>query len=268
MSGDFGKNKLDEVIPEQDGEPHIAEEEDAENKKSSIRLYTGMSSLPLGEDLSGKSQSSDQGNDSMKKEPNTKNNSESLKVMNKISAEVFDWLEVIATAIVIVVVIFTFFFRVATIDGNSMLNTLHDGEKVIISNLFYQPKRGDIIVISRNKNNSIADEPISELPIIKRVIAVEGQTVDIDFTKGVVYVDGEELDEPYVNAPTLTKYEVDFPVTVKKDCIFVMGDNRNESLDSRSYRIGDKGMIDTKYVLGHAIIRIFPFNKIGGLFSS
>ena len=78
-------------------------------------------------------------------------------------------------------------------------------------------------------------------------------------------VDGEELDEPYVRQPTLTKYEVDFPVKVKEGCIFVMGDNRNESLDSRSDRIGDHGMVDTRYVLGHAIFRIFPFNKIGGL---
>ncbi|MBR7071618.1 MAG: signal peptidase I [Clostridia bacterium] len=185
--------------------------------------------------------------------------------LQRVATEIYDWLDVITSAIIIVIVLFSFLFRVATIDGRSMMNTLYNGEKVIISNFGYTPKQKDIVVISRNMNNSVLEEETSELPIIKRVIAVEGQTVDIDFIRGVVTVDGEELDEPYVRQPTLTKYEVDFPVKVKEGCIFVMGDNRNESLDSRSDRIGDHGMVDTRYVLGHAIFRIFPFNKIGGL---
>ncbi|MBQ6884346.1 MAG: signal peptidase I [Clostridia bacterium] len=178
---------------------------------------------------------------------------------------VFDWLEVLVHAIIVVIICFSFLFRVATIDGESMENTLFEGEKVIISNLFYEPKAGDIVVISRNKENSVFTIDSSNTPIIKRIIALEGQTVDIDFDEGIVYVDGIALDEPYTKTPTNEKYEVDFPVTVDEGCIFVLGDNRNESLDSRSSQIGEYGMIDTRYILGHAIFRILPFEKMGGL---
>lgn len=178
---------------------------------------------------------------------------------------VFDWLEVLVHAIIVVIICFSFLFRVATIDGESMENTLFEGEKVIISNLFYEPKAGDIVVISRNKENSVFTIDSSNTPIIKRIIALEGQTVDIDFDEGIVYVDGIALDEPYTKTPTNEKYEVDFPVTVDEGCVFVLGDNRNESLDSRSSQIGEYGMIDTRYILGHAIFRILPFDKMGGL---
>jgi signal peptidase I len=111
----------------------------------------------------------------------------------------------------------------------------------------YQPSRGDIVVVTKpNSENE---------PLIKRVIALEGQTVDIDFSKGIVYVDGEALDEPYVNTPTNLRYDVKFPITVPKGDLFVLGDNRNGSLDSRSSRIG---FIDTRYVLGKVYLRIFP----------
>lgn len=178
---------------------------------------------------------------------------------------IFDWLEVLVHAIIAVVICFSFFFRIATIDGKSMENTLFHGEKVIITNLFYEPKAGDIVVISRNKENSVFTINGSNTAIIKRVIALEGQTVDIDFVEGIVYVDGIALDEPYTKTPTNEKYEVDFPVTVDEGCVFVLGDNRNESLDSRSSQIGDYGMVDTRYILGHAVFRVLPFDKMGGL---
>lgn len=176
---------------------------------------------------------------------------------------VFDWLEVFVHAIIAVVICFSFLFRSATIDGPSMENTLQHGERVIISNLFYEPKPGDIVVISRNKENSVFTMNDSNTPIIKRIIATEGQTVDIDFEKGIVYVDGIALNEPYTKTPTNRKWDVEFPVTVDEGCVFVLGDNRNDSMDSRDARIGEYGMIDTRYILGHAVYRAFPFNKIG-----
>lgn len=176
---------------------------------------------------------------------------------------VFDWLEVFVHAIIAVVICFSFLFRSATIDGPSMENTLQHGERVIISNLFYEPKSGDIVVISRNKENSVFTMNDSNTPIIKRIIATEGQTVDIDFEKGIVYVDGIALNEPYTKTPTNRKWDVEFPVTVDEGCVFVLGDNRNDSMDSRDARIGEYGMIDTRYILGHAVYRVFPFNKIG-----
>lgn len=189
-----------------------------------------------------------------------------------ITQEILEWLDVLVTAIIAVVVIFSLIFRVATIDGNSMLNTLYGGDefgrnadKVIITNLAYEPKQGDIVVVSRNIENTIEGQVMGDEPIIKRVIAVGGQTVNIDFEKGIVYVDGQALDEPYISTPTTDRSDVQFPVYVPEGCIFVLGDNRGDSLDSRSSRIGNNGLIDTRYVLGHAIFRVFPFDRMGRL---
>ena len=181
-------------------------------------------------------------------------NGESLKDF------VFDWIEVLVHAIIVVVICFSFIFRIATIDGPSMMNTLIDGERVIITNLFYEPKAGDIVVISRNKENSTQTMNASNTPIIKRIIATEGQTVNIDFDAGIVYVDGVALDEPYTRTPTNRFYDIKFPVTVDEGCVFVLGDNRKDSIDSRDSSIG---MIDTRYILGHAVFRVFPLNKMG-----
>ena len=142
-----------------------------------------------------------------------------------------------------------------------MLDTLHTGEKVVISNLGYRPQTGDIVVISRNQNNSVEGEETSELPIIKRVIATAGQTVDL--RDGAVFVDDVRLEEPYLTEGVMTYAkpgEVEFPLYVPQGYIFVLGDNRGNSLDSRSLRIGEDGLINTDYVLGHAVFRIFPFS--------
>ncbi len=181
-----------------------------------------------------------------------------------IKNELFDWLEIMVYAIIIVILIFTFVFRVVTIVGQSMENTVFQGEKLIISNWFYTPKAGDVVVISRNIDNTPTSERSSG-PIIKRVIATENQIVDIDFSTGIVYVDGVALDEPYTKTPTNLKYDIDFPVKVKEGCVFCLGDNRNDSLDSRSSTIGENGMIDTRYILGRVVLRVFPFNRIGGI---
>lgn len=185
---------------------------------------------------------------------------------NKISAtgEAFEWLEVVVSALLAVVLIFTFAFRVATIVGGSMENTLIENEKIIITDWFYTPKAGDIVVISRNIENN-PDLSLNNGPIIKRVIATEGQTVDIDFSAGIVYVDGVALDEPYTKTPTNVQYDVKFPVRVPEGHVFCLGDNRNESMDSRDTRIGNEGMIDQRYILGRAVLRVLPLNKFGGI---
>lgn len=191
-----------------------------------------------------------------------------------IKKDVIEWLDIISTAVIAVVVIFCFIFRVATIDGNSMLNTLIGGDeqkgivadKVIITNLAYTPEQGDIVVISRNVENSVETQSTSQGPIIKRVIAVGGQTVNLG-EDGIVYVDGVPLDESdYIGEGTKTlPADVEFPISIPEGYIFVLGDNRPDSLDSRYMQIGENGLIDTRYVLGHAVFRIFPFNRIGRL---
>ncbi len=194
-------------------------------------------------------------------EPQDNNGAEKTKRIK----DVFEWLEVLVAAMVAVVLLFLFVFRIATIDGDSMQNTLQHGQKLIITNMFYTPKQGDIVVISRNVNNAADEVYANNLPIIKRVIATEGQIVDIDFEKGTVSVDGEVLDEGYVKTPTNLKYDIEFPVMVDEGCVFVLGDNRNDSLDSRSSQIGNYGMVDERYILGHAVLRIFPLDKFGGI---
>ena len=192
-------------------------------------------------------------------------NEEPLDEPDSVSKQVVEWVEVLSIAIIAVVIIFCLVFRVATISGDSMKNTLIHNDKVIITNLGYEPKQGDIVVISRNAENSLEAQNLSNEPIIKRVIAIGGQTVNIDFEQGIVYVDGVALKEDYILAPTVDRGDVQFPLYIPEGSIFVLGDNRPESLDSRYSQIGIGGIIDERYVLGHAVFRIFPFNKIGRL---
>ncbi|MCI8361342.1 MAG: signal peptidase I [Clostridiales bacterium] len=177
--------------------------------------------------------------------------------------EIYDWVDAVVVTLIAVVVLFTFVFRIVGVKGESMLQTLQPEDRVIITNLFYKPKAGDIVVISRNYTNDENQVRTRDNePIIKRVIATEGQMVYIDFTTGEVVVDGVRLEEAYINTPTNLRYDIDFPQVVPEGCIFVMGDNRNKSLDSRASEIG---MVDERYVLGHAVFRVLPFGSFGGL---
>lgn len=179
--------------------------------------------------------------------------------------EIFEWFDIISISLIAVIIIFGLFFRVATISGDSMLNTLKDGERIVLRDIGYKPHAGDIVVISRNIENRTTSEYDGEGPIIKRIIATENQTVDIDFEKGIVYVDGKALEEDYISTPTVDRRDFKGPVTVPEGHIFVLGDNRTISLDSRSYDIGANGMIDERYILGQAIFRVLPFDKMGRL---
>lgn len=166
--------------------------------------------------------------------------------------ELMEWLESVAISIFIVILVFTFVFRIVIVDGGSMVPTLQDGQRLIISHLFYSPEQGDIVVVNSTGLNKT---------IIKRVIATEGQTVDIDFEKHTVTVDGKVLDEPYINEPTARNDGGNtYPMVVPEDTIFVMGDNRNNSTDSRSPLVGCISIDD---VLGKAVFRIFPFDCFG-----
>ncbi len=168
------------------------------------------------------------------------------------NSEALDWLQCIVSALIAAILIFTFAARTITVVGSSMVPTLENGNLLIVSRLFYHPKRGDIVVL--RKDSFMLD------PIVKRVIATEGQTVDIDFGAGIVYVDGEALDEPYVNEPTYESESFTEPVTVPEGHVFVMGDNRNRSTDSRDERIG---CVDERYLIGRALFRLAPLNQFG-----
>ena len=166
--------------------------------------------------------------------------------------EIYDWLQCIVFALVACILVFVFFFRTIDVVGHSMEPTLMEGDKLIVTNLFYEPEYGDIVILRKDS--------FGEQPIVKRVIATEGQVIDIDFEEGIVYVDGEALDEPYIAEKTTRELDFDGKVTVPDGCVFVMGDNRNKSTDSRDDSIG---MVDTRYIIGHELIRILPLDSIG-----
>jgi len=169
--------------------------------------------------------------------------------------EAYDWLQVVVVAIVGIVLVFVFLARTIEVVGPSMQQTLHDKDRIVLSDLFYTPKYGDIVVLRRA---SFEDGT----PIIKRVIATAGQTVDIDFDAGIVSVDGVPLNEPYTADLTHLQENFSGPITVPAGCIFVMGDNRNNSTDSRDRRIS---MVDTREIMGRLLFRLFPISQFGAV---
>ena len=195
--------------------------------------------------------------------------------MNNLPEEQESWqksvllyLHDLTTLLAVIMIVFLLLFRIVVVSGSSMYNTLYHGDwLLLLSNVFYQePEYGDIVVASKN---AFRDGE----PIIKRVIATEGQTVDIDFENGIVYVDGVALEEDYTYTSTTNEEGMEFPLTVEENCLFVMGDNRMRSLDSRDPEIG---MVDRREILGRAVFLLFPgegeketdereFDRIGAL---
>ncbi len=166
---------------------------------------------------------------------------------------VFDLVSVLATACVSVALVFMFVFRTVGVIGESMNPTLDTGDRIILTAAYADCKYGDIVVTCQPSRSPFVPDIL-----VKRVIATEGQTVDIDFEKGEVYVDGAELDEPYIAEPTKDREDFIGPVTVPDGYVFVMGDNRNHSTDSRSNSVG---LIREEYIMGKALFRIAPFGN-------
>lgn len=171
------------------------------------------------------------------------------KGKNSFHLSIYDMVSIVMSAFIIIAVVFTFVFRLVGVSGYSMTDTLQDNDWLLTVNKETY-ERGDIVVITEP---NYFDEPL-----IKRVIAKGGETVDIDFTTSTVYVDGVALQEPYVREDYILPKldDIEFPYTVPEGHIFCMGDNRNGSTDSRSNLIGP---LDERYVLGKAVIRILPF---------
>ncbi len=158
----------------------------------------------------------------------------------------FDWMRSIIFAICAVMFILAFFVRIVNVDGDSMNMTLLDGDKLVVTGFMYTPTDGDIVIIRRGQH---LDEPI-----VKRVIATEGQKLRIDFENQAVFVDDKKLDEPYVSSK-LVKGTAEIPSVIPEGKVFVMGDNRKVSLDSRFYEVG---LIDEEEVIGKVQFRLFP----------
>ena len=174
---------------------------------------------------------------------------ENVKKQRESGKDFYEWVQALVCSVLVVVMLFTFVIRMIGVDGHSMVPTLQDGDRLLVLNsmLYDDYKYGDIVVL---RKSSFLSEPI-----VKRVIATEGQTVDIDFSTGSVYVDGVLLKEDYINELTFTEEGTEFPLTVPEGSIFVMGDNRNHSNDSRDSRLGT---VDSRYVIGKAVVLACP----------
>lgn len=171
----------------------------------------------------------------------------------------YDWFEVICFAAIIVILVFMFVGRMATVNGTSMTDTLAHGDRLIVTNAFYTPERYDIVVVQKE------DGYFSDELLVKRIIAKGGETITFDFENWTVSVDGMRLYEPYVRRTygSMDREDISgYTVTVPEGCYFVMGDYRNGSTDSRSKMVG---FVKESEIIGHAVFRVFPFSSMGTL---
>lgn len=201
------------------------------------------------------------------KQEKEKAKKEAVKNAHTAVNEVFDWFESLIMAVVFIVILFTFFVRVNTVEGTSMLPTLIEGQKLVVTDIFYTPSYNDIVIIQAAKLDG-------GKPIVKRIIGLPGDTIKIDFEAGLVYRNGEQLeievkngliyeDGHTINSYTNRNLEMisgeDY--TVPDNCYFVLGDNRNASKDSRVF--SSIGYVDDHYIAGRAIFSLFPFDTFG-----
>ena len=174
-----------------------------------------------------------------------------FKTRYRHNKDILEWLDAVVLAVVTVALLSTFCARLVRVDGSSMNPGLLHGQRLLITRLL-TPDYGDIVVTDSRIDYG--------KPLIKRVIGKAGDTIDIEFASGIVYRNGEALDEPYTAEPTYLYESVDFPITVPDGCLFLMGDNRNNSTDSRDTRVG---CVDERDIMGAAVLRVLPFGKIG-----
>lgn len=171
---------------------------------------------------------------------------------NSFCMDLYFWLQALATALIVLILMFTFVGRVIGVDGLSMFPTLQDGETMLLQSIGYKPRQGDVVVLTKYFGSVHG-------PIVKRVIATGGQTVEIDYAAGTVRVDGEVLEEPYIKEPMQAPWFKNIAkITVPEGQIFVMGDNRNDSDDSRDVELG---AIDERYVLGRVLMVLLPVDR-------
>ena len=175
-----------------------------------------------------------------------------------IGREILEWFESLVFALLIVQLVLTFLLRIVMVDGESMTNTLQNGDRLIMTHVAYEPERDDIVVLDSEAANKV---------LIKRVIGIEGDKVVVDYNKNHVYVNDEEISNEHIREVMLDsfyfdpQYSVDagvYEYEVPEDTVFVMGDNRNDSKDSRSI-----GFIPKSEIMGKAIFRIYPFKSLG-----
>ena len=182
------------------------------------------------------------------------------KEKKSLGKEIFEWVQAIVVALVIAMFLRTYIFTLVDVSGSSMVPTLHDRDKLFVWRAGYEPEVGDIVIFRPAGRE--------DTPYVKRVIATEGQSVDIKYNEyegcADVYVDGKKLEEDYINEKISYSRMGDgiYPCVVPDDCMFVLGDNRNNSSDSR---LSSVGMVTKESVIGKALVRLWPFNAIGGL---
>ena len=189
------------------------------------------------------------------------------KVKEDWLQNLFEWLQLLVIVLVVIVGVFTFVGSIIGVDGSSMYPTLHNRDLMLVQRIAYTPEQGDVVVL--RKDGTFDDEAL-----VKRIIAVGGQTVYVDYDANTITVDGQVLDEPYLNYEYDQAYGDDFMAertdldpdyvnrefTVPEGCVFVCGDNRNHSSDSRSMALG---FVDERYIIGRVLLVFFPFSHMG-----
>jgi len=267
ISADFSDEKEADDLPLEDASEisfgdDLSSEDEEEPKENTEPEEEEMTKEALGEEDEFEEEEYEE-EDGLSEEEEEENSSVDAPL--SAGGAVYDWIKSFLLSLTAVIFIFTLLFRGVTVSGDSMLPTLENSEYLVISDLFYTPKTGDIVVVQAPQYKNGTE------PLIKRIIATEGQTVRIHFKTWQVWVDDVLLNEEYVyfeNGNTMSSHNMKVDengyaqITVAENCVFLMGDHRNDSLDSRSDTIGQ---VDVRYIMGRVVLRLFPVGKFGAV---